>query len=71
MTQMLDYNKLDYECRVFKEQHNIIYFAIETNNKVLCIICNQAKVVLKEYIMKKSTIQRSTINSLDSYVKKR
>ena len=41
--------KIDSECRVFKEQWNIDYFVTESNNKALCVICNDTIAVRKEY----------------------
>jgi len=41
--------KIDSECRGFKEQWNIDYFVTESNYKALCVICNDTIAVLKEY----------------------
>ncbi|UYV73039.1 EPM2AIP1, partial [Cordylochernes scorpioides] len=45
--------KIDSECRKFKDQWNIQYFVIEPSNKALCLICNESIAVLKEYNMKR------------------
>ena len=46
--------KIDSECRVFKEQWNIDYFVTESNNKALCVICNDTIAVRTEYNIRRN-----------------
>ncbi|KAL7644239.1 UNVERIFIED_CONTAM: hypothetical protein RMT77_005065 [Armadillidium vulgare] len=44
---------IDSECKTFKEQWGYQYFLIESNNKAMCIICNETISVQKEYNIKR------------------
>ena len=45
--------KVDAECRVFNEQWSNSYFFIKSNDKCICLICNEAISVFKEYNLKR------------------
>lgn len=41
--------KVDSECRLFKEEWAWKYFFTEYNGKPICLICNEAVAVFKEF----------------------
>lgn len=41
--------KVDSECRLFKEEWAWKYFFTEYNGKPICLICNEAVPVLKDF----------------------
>jgi hypothetical protein len=41
--------KVDFECRAFKAEWSVNYFATELDNKALCLLCNDTIAVLKYY----------------------
>jgi len=41
--------KVDSECRVFKEEWAWKYFFTEHNCKPVCLICNEAAAVFKDF----------------------
>jgi hypothetical protein len=45
--------KLDAECRVFNDQWSIRYFFVQNTDKCICLICNEAVSVFKEYNLKR------------------
>jgi hypothetical protein len=46
---IMAYKKVDSECRLFKEEWAWKYFFTEYNCKPVCLICNEAVVVFKDF----------------------
>ena len=45
--------KIDNECRQFQDDWSLKYFFIKSDEKALCVICNETVAVMKEYNLRR------------------
>ena len=61
--------KVDSECRSFKESWGLDYFVQENNNRPLCLICNKTVAVMKKYNIKRHYVTKHA-NTYEKYKSK-
>ena len=45
--------KIEFECRVFKEEWTNLYWFISVKDKSVCLLCHETVSVFKEYNLKR------------------